>query len=64
MKKLIIAPMLLASLALAACGQTETPAEEPTPAAAVPEDDNDAAAPVAEPVAEEEPHDESVPHDH
>ena len=27
-------------------------------------DDNDAPEPVAGPVAEEEPHDESVPHDH
>lgn len=64
MKKLITAAMLWASMALAACSGAETPAEETTPSAEIADDDNDAAAPVAESHDEDEPHDESVPHDH
>jgi hypothetical protein len=64
MKKLIAVATLPAVLALAACGGTETPAEEEAPAAAVADDDNDAAEPAPAPIAEEEPHDESVPHSH
>jgi hypothetical protein len=63
MKKIVLAAVIPATVALAACSGANT--EEETPAeTAVLEDDNDAPEPVAEPVAEEEPHDESVPHDH
>jgi hypothetical protein len=63
MKKIVLAAVIPATVALAACSGAAT--EEETPAeTAVLEDDNDAPEPVAEPVAEEEPHDESVPHDH
>lgn len=63
MKKTMMLAAIPAIFALAACGQTasEEAAETET---AVMDDDNDAPEPVAEPVAEEEPHDESVPHDH
>ncbi len=64
MKKLIVAATLPATLALAACGGAAAPAEEDAPAAAVADDDNDAAEPAPEPIAEDEPHDESVPHAH
>ena len=63
MKKTLILVAIPATLALAACG--ETASEEAAPAeTAVVDDDNDAPEPVAAPAAEEEPHDESVPHDH
>lgn len=63
MKKTMMLAAIPAMFALAACGETAT--EEVAEAeAAVIDDDNDAPEPVAEPVAEEEPHDESVPHDH
>jgi hypothetical protein len=63
MKKMLTLAAIPAMFALAACGETasEDAAETET---AVIDDDNDAPEPVAEPVAEEEPHDESVPHDH
>ncbi|WP_416831440.1 MAG: hypothetical protein ACMUJI_15185 [Erythrobacter sp.] len=63
MKKTIILAAIPATLALAACGETASEEGAPAEAAAV-DDDNDAPEPVAAPVAEEEPHDESVPHDH
>ena len=63
MKKTIIPAAIPATLALAACGETASEEGAPAEAAAV-DDDNDAPEPVAAPVAEEEPHDESVPHDH
>jgi|GEM_PF-2041601 len=63
MKKTLILAAIPASLVLAACG--ETVSEEAAPAeTALADDDNDAPEPVAAPAAEEEPHDESVPHDH
>ena len=63
MKKTLILVAIPATLALAACG--ETASEEAAPAeTAVVDDDNDAPEPVAAPAAEEEPHDESLPHDH
>lgn len=63
MKKTMMLAAIPAIFALAACGETanEEAAQTET---AVMDDDNDAPEPVAEPVAEEEPHDESVPHDH
>jgi hypothetical protein len=63
MKKIVLAAVIPAAFALAACGGAATEDESPAETAA-PEDDNDAPEPVAEPVSEEEPHDESVPHDH
>lgn len=66
MKTMILAA-IPATLLLAACGG-ETTADDTAPApaedAVAVDDDNDAPEPVAEPVSEEEPHDESVPHDH
>ena len=63
MKKMMMLAAIPAMFALGACGEsaTEDAAETET---AVMDDDNDAPEPVAEPVAEEEPHDESVPHEH
>lgn len=61
MKKTFILATVPALFALAACGETAT---EETAETAAMDDDNDAPEPVAEPVAEEEPHDESVPHEH
>lgn len=63
MKKTMMLAVIPAMFAVAACGETasEDAAETET---AVMDDDNDAPEPVAEPAAEEEPHDESVPHDH
>ena len=63
MKKTLIFAAIPATLALAACGESATEEAAPAETAAV-DDDNDAAEPEAAPVAEEEPHDESVPHDH
>lgn len=63
MKKTLILAAIPATLALAACGETATEEAAPAETAAV-DDDNDAAEPVAAPAAVEEPHDESVPHDH
>lgn len=63
MKKTMMLAAIPAMFALTACGESASEgAAETEPA--VMEDDNDAPEPVAEPVAEEEPHDESVPHDH
>jgi protein involved in sex pheromone biosynthesis len=62
MKKTLILAAIPAALALAACGEAAT--EEGAPAEAAAVDDNDTAEPEAAPVAEEEPHDEAVPHDH
>lgn len=62
MKKIIFAA-IPGVIALTACGDTATEEVAETETAVV-NDDNDAAVPVAEAVAEEEPHDESVPHDH
>lgn len=61
MKNTILFAAVPAMFALSACGETAT--EEPAETAIM-DDDNDAPAPVAEPIAEEEPHDESVPHEH
>jgi hypothetical protein len=63
MKKIMLAAIIPATVALAACGGAATPEEAPDETAVL-EDDNDAPEPVAEPIPEEEPHDESVPHDH
>lgn len=63
MKKIMLAALMPATLALAACGGAATEEETPTESAVL-GDDNDAAEPVAKPIPEEEPHDESVPHDH
>jgi ABC-type glycerol-3-phosphate transport system substrate-binding protein len=67
MKKTLILAAIPATLALVACGETATDeaatAEAPAEITTV-DDDNDTAEPVAAPAAEEEPHDESVPHDH
>lgn len=63
MKKIMLAAVIPATFALAACGGGATE-DESTAETAVLEDDNDAPEPVAEPIPEEEPHDESVPHDH
>ena len=62
MKKIMLAAP---ALALAACGGAKTEEAAPADTAEIAADDNDTAEPVAAPVAEEEePHDESVPHDH
>jgi len=61
MKKMMLLAAIPAIFSLAACGEA---AIEEAAETAVMNDDNDAPEPVAEPVAEEEPHDESVPHDH
>lgn len=63
MKKTLIALAIPAAFALTACGETATEEAAETETAAV-DNDNDSAAPEAAPVAEEEPHDESVPHEH
>ncbi|BDW82222.1 hypothetical protein MACH24_16600 [Erythrobacter sp. Dej080120_24] len=63
MNKTLIALAIPASFALVACGETATDKAAETETAVM-DDDNDAAVPEAAPVAEEEPHDESVPHDH
>ena len=62
MKKTMLALAIPASLVLTACGETET--DEAAEAETAAMDDNDAAEPAPEPVAEDEPHDESVPHEH
>lgn len=62
MKKTMLALAIPASLALTACGETATDDAAEAETAAM--DDNDAAEPAPEPVAEDEPHDESVPHEH
>ena len=64
MKKMILLAAIPATLALVGCGDAAPEASAPEQAAAAADDDNDAPEPVAAPVAEEEPHDESVPHDH
>lgn len=64
MKKIMLAAVIPATIALAACGGAATTEDKSLADAAVLEDDNDAPEPVAEPIPEEEPHDESVPHDH
>lgn len=62
MKTIFALAALPLVLVLGACSEA---AEEDAPAeAVVADDDNDAPEPVAAPVAEDEPHDESVPHDH
>lgn len=62
MKKTMMLAAIPAMFALAACGETASEeAAEPETAVM---DDNDAPEPVTVPAAEEEPHDESVPHDH
>lgn len=63
MKKLTIL-VIPALFALAACGDAATKDEAASAEAVVADDDNDTPEPVAAPAAEEEPHDESVPHDH
>lgn len=63
MKKIMLSAV--SALALAACGGANTEEAAPAETAEVAADDNDTAEPVAAPAAEEEePHDESVPHDH
>jgi hypothetical protein len=70
MKKIVLCAAIPALLALTACGgsaetaETTEANEAPADAAAVVDDDNDTAEPVAAPAAEEAPHDETVPHDH
>lgn len=61
MKKTLILATVPALFTLTACGETATDAPAAT---ATMDDDNDAPEPVAKPVTEEEPHDESVPHEH
>jgi ADP-ribosylglycohydrolase len=63
MKTTMMLAAIPAALALTACGQSASETLAPVEAAAA-GDDNDTAAPVAAPAAEETPHDESVPHDH
>jgi protein involved in sex pheromone biosynthesis len=64
MKKTMMIAAIPAMFALAACGDTATEEVAETETAVI-DDDNDAPEPVAAPAAEEEePHDESVPHDH
>jgi hypothetical protein len=63
MKKMMKRAASPAMFALGACGETATEDAAETETAVM-DDDNDAPEPVAEPVAEEEPHDESVPHEH
>lgn len=63
MKKTVLCAAIPALLALTACGDA-TDTAEPAEVSAQAADDNDTAEPVAAPAAEEEPHDESVPHDH
>ena len=63
MKKTMMLAAIPAMFALAACGETANEDTAETETALI-DDDNDAPEPVAEPVAEEEPHDESVPHEH
>jgi len=63
MKKTILLATIPAIFTLSACGETTTEGAAETETAVM-DDDNDAPEPVVEPVAEEEPHDESVPHDH
>jgi hypothetical protein len=66
MKKILLCAAIPAILVLTACGGTAETSETPESieAAAEADDDNDTAEPVAVPAAEDEPHDESVPHDH
>ena len=63
MKKTILLAAIPAIFTLGACSETATE-EAAVTETAVMNDDNDAPEPVAGPAAEEEPHDESVPHDH